>query len=247
MSEKIYMVSVVRDYAMYNKCIGENPCCAGVEKVILDNRTQNLGIPERYNAFIDAMTDDGWVVFCHEDWMPLEPLRPEALDKHCLWGPIGAKMEVCEHTDFIHIAGHIQQRRKDGSWHKDNRGTWKGDDTDTFDCQCVMVHSSLLREKGLRFDTHLTFDLYAEDFCAAAWLKGVPSRIFPLKCRHYSGGTIGERFWNSLAYLKEKYAACPKRFPSPVGRRNSFGGNQDKPILNYRRTPWARLRYLRKR
>jgi len=247
MSEKIYMVSVVRDLAMYNKCIGENPCCAGVEKVMLDNRTENLGISERYNRFIDTFTDDGWVVFCHEDWMLLEPLNLDNLDKNCLWGPIGAKMEVCEHTDFIHVSGSIQQRKKDGSWHRDNRGTWKGGDTDTFDCQCVIVHSSLLREKALRFDTQLTFDLYVEDFCAAAWQKGIPSLIAPIRCRHYSGGTIGERFWKSLAYLREKYSDCPKRFPTPVGRRNSFGGDQSKPILNYRRTPWARLRYLRKK
>jgi len=247
MSERIYMVSVVRDEAMYEKCIGSNPYCRDAEKVILDNRTENLPIPERYNRFLDSFTGDGWVVFCHEDWMPLEPLELEHLDRNCLWGPIGAILEVCEHTDFIHISGEIQQCRKDGRMLRRNKGTWKDGRTDTFDCQCIIVHSSLLREKELRFDNRLLFDLYAEDFCAQAWQKGVPSRIFPVKCRHYSGGTIGERFWKGLSYLREKYRDCPKRFPTPVGRRNSFGGDQAKPILNYRRTPWARLRYYRKK
>lgn len=249
MSEKVYMVSVVRDYEMYGKCILNNPCCRSLTVVTLDNREENLGIPLRYNRFIDSLEEDGWVIFCHEDWMPLMDLRPylAGLDKGCLYGPVGAVMEVCEHADFIHIAGHIQQRLKDGSWHRDVRGTWKGSEADTFDCQCIIVHSSLLKEKGLRFDQNLSFDLYAEDFCAAAWLKGVPSRILQVKCRHYSGGTVGGRFFSSLEYLKEKYRDCPKRFPSPVHRRISFGGDLSKPLYNYRRSPNAYLRYLIKK
>ena len=249
MSEPVFIVSVVRDYAMYNKCIAENPCCAGCTLVPLDNRTENLGVSQRYNQFIDGLEGDGWVVFCHEDWMPLQDIRPllRGLDKGCIYGPIGAIMEVCPRADFIHISGHIQQRRKDGSWHKDVRGTWKDGQADTFDCQCVIAHSSLLREKGLRFDEKLTFDLYVEDFCASAWLKEVPSKILPVRCRHYSGGTVGKRFFDSLAYLQEKYRDCPKRFPSPVHRRISFGGDQNRPIYNYRRSPNAYIRYLIKK
>lgn len=245
-SETAYLVSVVRDPGMYRRCIQDNPCCRGMELVALDNRLENQGVSARYNQFIDKQMGDGWVVFCHEDWMPLEPLLPllEGLDKGCLYGPIGAILEVCPHADFIHITGSIRQCRKDGSHLRRNRGTWKAPVADTFDCQCIVVHSSLLREKGLRFDEALPFDLYTEDFCAAAWLKGVPSRILPVQCRHYSGGTLSERFWRGLSYLREKYRTCEKRFPTAVHRRNTFGGDQQKPIYNYRRTLWARLRYL---
>lgn len=249
MSDKVFLVSVVRDYAMYQRCIIANPRCQFISIVTLDNREKNEGIPVLYNRFMDSLEEDGWVVFCHEDWMPLQDIRPllRGLDKGCIYGPIGAIMEVCPNADFIHLSGHIQQRRKDGSWHKDVRGTWKDGRADTFDCQCVIAHSSLLREKGLRFDEKLTFDMYVEDFCASAWLKGVPSKILPVKCRHYSGGTVGERFFDSLAYLQEKYKDCPKRFPSPVHRRISFGGDQNRPIYNYRRSPNAFLRYLIKK
>lgn len=249
MSEKVYMVSVVRDYAMYRKCIVDNPFCRSLSIVTLDNRKENLGIPVRYNRFMDSIQEDGWVVFCHEDWMPLQDIGPllEGLDRSSIYGPVGAVMEVCPRADFIHISGHIEQRRKDGSWHKDVRGTWRGGDADTFDCQCVIAHSSLLREKDLRFDEHLSFDMYAEDFCASAWLKGVPSKILPVKCRHYSGGTVGQRFWDSLEYLRGKFRDCPKRFPSPVHRRISFGGDQSRPIYNYRRSPNAVIRYLLKK
>lgn len=242
---KAYLVTVVRDNEMYRRCIAENPCCEGFTLVPLDNRQENLGIPLRYNQFIGSMEEAGWVVFCHEDWMPLEPLLPrlEGLDKRCLYGPVGARMESCQHSDFIHITGRIEQCRKDGSHRRKVRGTWKDGSTDTFDCQCVIVHSSLLGE--LSFDPELSFDLYAEDFCAEAWWKhAVPSCILPLRCRHYSGGVLSERFWKGLEYLRNKYRDCPKRFPTPVGRRNSFGGDQQKPLYNYRRSPWARLRYL---
>ena len=248
MGEKAYLVTVMRDPAMYRRCIAENPCCEGLTRVPIDNRQENLGIPERYNRFLETLDErDGWVIFCHEDWMPLEPLLPRLaeLDKRCLYGPVGARMEECLHADFIHITGRIEQCRKDGSRLRTVRGTWPDVSTDTFDCQCIIVHASLVRWCRLRFDPQLPFDLYAEDFCAAArWKYGVPSRILPLRCRHYSGGTVGERFWKGLDYLREKYRDCPIRFPTPVDRRNSFGGDQQKPIYNYRRSPAARLRYL---
>ena len=38
----------------------------------------------------------------------------------------------------------------------------------TFDCQCLIIHSSLINRYKLRFDENLTFDLYVEDFCANA-------------------------------------------------------------------------------
>lgn len=248
-AEKAYLVSVVRDFAMYRHCLAENPCCVGMERVVLDNTVENRSISSRYNQFIDNLQGDAWVVFCHEDWMPQEPLLPrlQGLDRRFLYGPIGAVLEECPNADFIHISGSIEQCRKNGSGLRRNRGTWLDDRTDTFDCQCVIAHSSLLKGKGLRFDENLSFDLYVEDFCAAAWLQGCPSRILSLRCRHYSGGKVGERFWQGLAYLREKYKDCPKRFPTPVDRRNSFGGNQQKRIYNYRRSPNARLRYWLKK
>ena len=202
----------------------------------------------RYNRFIDSLEEEAWIIFCHEDWQLRQDIRPllEQADRHTLWGPVGAYMEVCPHADFIHLCGTIRQT-KHGRWAKTVRGTWKDNSVHTFDCQCLIVHSSLLREKGLRFDERLSFDLYAEDFCAAAFLAGVPSRILPLACTHHSGGTLTQRYWDGLQYLRDKYKDVPLRFPSIVGRRNSFGGDQSKPIYNYRRQVPARIRYRLKK
>ena len=240
------MVSVVRDYGMYGKCILDNPLCRSLSIVTLDNREENLPVPQRYNSFLDSIgEEDAWIVFCHEDWMPMEDIGPHLrnLDKGCIWGPVGAFIENCQHSDFIHICGRVRQCHKDGSHRKTISGTWPAPEADTLDCQCLIVHSSLIREKGLRFDANLPFDLYSEDLSAGAYLLGVPTRILPLKCMHWSNGVVGERFFSALEYLREKYRNTPKRFPTTAGRRNTFGGDQSKPVYNYRRRLHALLRY----
>lgn len=249
MTGPVYMVSVVRDWAMYRRCIGNNPVCGGLQLCPLDNTQENLGIPQHYNRFLDSLQEDGWVVFCHEDWMPLEDLRPllENLDRNALYGPVGAVLEHAPHADFIHLSGTVEQCHKDGRFRKTVRGTWTDGMADTFDCQCVIAHSATLREKGLRFDPQLSFDLYAEDFCAAAALSGVPSRILPVRCRHYSGGRLSMRFYSGLAYLREKYRRSPRRFPSPVHSRIFFGGTSTLPVYNFRPRLRERIRYFLKK
>ena len=81
---------------------------------------------------------------------------------------------------------------------------------------CIVVHSALVKQYGLRFDTNLSFDLYAEDFCAAASLRhGVKTRILPFKCKHWSQGQIAHRFHEQRNYLYHKYPA--NEFASTTG------------------------------
>ena len=47
---------------------------------------------------------------------------------------------------------------------------------DTVDCQCLIVHSDLIKKYHLRFDEHLQFHFYAEEFCIMASEKyNIPS------------------------------------------------------------------------
>jgi hypothetical protein len=77
----------------------------------------------------------------------------------------------------------------------------------TLDCQSILVHTKLLRKNPrLRFDEHLTFDLYAEDFCINAKHNlGIDSKVYPLTFQHYSHGKITERYHSGLRYLAKKY------------------------------------------
>jgi len=244
--EPVYIVSVVRDFEMYDRCVRNNPFCQAFRQVPLDNRAENLPVPVRYNQFLDTLQEDGWIIFCHEDWRLDEDLMPSLrdLDKGCLWGPIGIWLKECRHSDFMEVRGCVTDSFKDGSDPRRYRGFAMEGRVDSFDCQCLVVHSSLIRQHDLRFDENLTFDLYVEDFCVAAHVKaGIESRILPMRCQHYSRGTISQRFQDSLSYLQKKYAFAAKRYATIVGRHATFGGRMDKPVYYLHRTLGALLRY----
>jgi len=198
--DKVVVISVVRDFAMYGKCLADNPCLAGAERVVFDNRAKNEPIPVLYNRFLDAFdfARPAWFVFCHEDFQPLESLvsslekvRPDAL-----WGPVGActvwRWKVDPHFTIL---GQVRESSKDGGGLR-MLGTevGRGAEAETLDCMCVVAHSSTVARHGLRFDVRFPFDLYVEDFCVGARGKGIPSCVLPMACRHWSRGVMGERY-----------------------------------------------------
>lgn len=248
MPSTVRLVSVVRDFEMYRQCILDNPWCQGLDILTLDNRTVNRFIPLCYNEVLAACKpeEDTWLVFCHEDWHPECDLCAllEPLDRTRLYGPIGVYVEEGRMSDFIHIFGHVRHCRKDGSAPRTVKGRKDEDQVDTFDCQCLIVHSSLVCRYGLRFDERLSFDLYVEDFCVSALERyGIESHTLAIECTHFSKGKIGERFYQSLAYLQEKYAASDKRYGTIVGKKNSFGRNCGKRIHHYRKSLLSLLCY----
>lgn len=246
METPVRLISVVRDFQMYQRCIQDNPWCAGMEKTVLDNRRDNRYITVLYNEVLAECADDEWLVFCHEDWHPDCDLRPllAPLDRDRLYGPIGVYVEEGRLADFIHIMGHVRHCRKDGTAVRMVKGIRAEGRVDSFDCQCIILHSSLVKRYGLRFDERLSFDMYVEDFCVGAYLRyGIESHTLDIPCTHYSKGNLCDRFYQSLAYLQEKYADAPKRFGTIVGRKNSFGANTGKRMHHYRNTLTAMIRY----
>ena len=218
--DAIVLISVVRDFAMYDRCVKGNPFVAGVELRPVDNREKNEGIPVGYNRFLDSRPPDerAWYVFCHEDFEWREPaaevFAPSrfpamAVDPTAsLWGPIGAATRV--RFGLYHqwcLVGSVEECRKDGT----NRRTIgtavpAGTPVETFDCQCLAVHSTLVQRHRLRFDEALTFDLYAEEFCLAAQqAAGTVSRVLPMAACHWSGGSVQPRYYAQEAHVNAKY------------------------------------------
>ena len=247
-SEKIFCVSAVRDFAMYRQCIADNPLCAGWELHPFDNRTDNLGIPAIYNRFIDSLSEEGWVVFCHEDWMVQSELQAvlQGKAKDRLYGPIGVAYEEGRKADFVSLIGAVNESRKDGSHRKQLRGVHRRGIASTFDCMCVIAHSSLLRKEGLRFDELLLFDMYVEDFCCAAKESfGVVSEILPIESQHFSEGVTGQRFQDALSYVREKYSGARGRYATTVGYLNVWGAlPENKPVYELRRNLRSLLRRI---
>ena len=232
MEQEIVIVSVVRDFGMYETCVRDNPCLAGCRLVCIDNREQNRPVPVCYNEFLSS-DSSGWLVFCHEDWQVLEPLQPvlERLDPAHIYGPIGVFIEERPFCDHLLVRGTVRQSGKDGVNPVLVRGLEPEGRVDTLDCQCLIVHASLVARAGLRFDERFAFDMYVEDFCAAAFEKaGILTYAIPLDCLHRSAGRIARPFRQALRYVREKYPVSRKRYATIVGHLNTFGRHPHKPV-----------------
>ena len=242
----VRVVSIVRDRGMYDRCVSSNPAFRGCELCPIDNTVENRPITLLYNRFLDDLAGDCWICFCHEDWMPHTDIASlvETFDKSCLYGPVGVFVEERKRVDVIVPRGSVSQTRKDGSRQITITGKDVEGRVDTFDCQCFFVHSSVVSKFGLRFDEALTFDMYVEDFCVSAYERyGIESRTVRIDCTHFSAGKLSERFYDSLAYVRGKYAVSKKRYATIVGHLNTFGGDSAKTVFKWKRIPWVKLRY----
>ena len=210
--DSVVVVTVVRNRDMYERCIETNPFLGHCVLKKIDNSVDNLPIPVRYNEFLESydLSKDSWFVFCHEDFEfkenPISAICP--LDKSLIHGPIGAAAKT--YLGLISICqfrGMIKSSDKSGQ-HVENFGriVTPGILVDTLDCQCMIVHSSLLRKTGIRFDNKLEFDLYIEDFCLQALTRwNIKTAIVPLKCQHWSRSERPARFDEKQKYLTRKY------------------------------------------
>lgn len=205
-------VSVVRDFDLYRRCLRENPKCSGVQFVAFDNTSNNQPIPVRYNSFLDGYdySHETWFMFCHEDFEPQEDISAllATADRSALHGVVGGVRRGFAGFGRQVIYGNMTERRRDGEGEERRvgRGIERMVEVEAFDCCCLIVHSSLIQKFHLRFDERLLFDLYVEDFCAAAKVfHGVRSFVHPVKCCHHSGSRATERLYRHLPYLKAKY------------------------------------------
>ncbi len=202
------IISVVRNFDFYNRCVKENPFNKGAKFTTVDNLSENRSIALRYNEFLDAYdyAKPDWLIFCHEDWEIKEnwQSRLDELDKNKLYAPIGLFLT----KSFLpKLKGEIICSDKDGeNAELFGEKVVTGTEVGTFDCQCLLIHSDLVKKYNLRFDKNLSFDLYVEDFCINAKEKHqIVSCIFQLDCQHYSRGNIQPRFYEQLKYLRKKY------------------------------------------
>ncbi|MCQ2966099.1 MAG: hypothetical protein MJ250_05105 [Alphaproteobacteria bacterium] len=208
MSE-VVMISVVRNFEMYERLVKSNSFNQKAEFVVFDNNKENIGISARYNSFLENndYSKDAWFIFCHEDWELKEDISSKLsnLDKNALYGPIGVTFG--KFWKLATTKGEITQSDKDGNdISKQGHFVHTNEVVGTFDCQCLIVHSSLIKKYNLRFDENLLFDLYVEDFCINAREKyDICSKVLQMECQHYSEGNITDRFYKQLKYLRNKY------------------------------------------
>jgi len=215
--DKIIFISVVRDFGMYGKVIKDNPFVIN-DKIFLqpiDNTVENLGLPKRYNEFLDSYdySQPSWFVLCHEDWEILESIsaKLENLDKSSLYGSFGARLVAQDGKLTREYVGDIYDCPKNNENNLQRLGCEFENLTkvDTLDCQALIVHSDLIKKFKLRFDEQLFWDLYVEDFCLNAYIKHmIESKVLDLEvCHHSRISDISERpsVFEKSPYINEKY------------------------------------------
>lgn len=221
----IHIVTVVNNYGLFESTIKQNAFMNAFPIHVYDNTRENIGLSKRYNEFLEqALPDDGWVVFCHQDFSLQEDLAPKLarVDPACLYGPTGTG-PVKQLLFIASISRYGIERCRLGIYDRTKKfgritqktplkeqrmGRYirKPVVVDTVDCCCLIAHSSVIRKYGLRFDEKLDWHLYVEDFCLNARERhGVLTKALQLDCVHLSAGTTDTRFESDLVYLKAKY------------------------------------------
>ena len=238
-------ISVVRDFPFYERLVRGNPVNAGAKFVAFDNLAENRSITARYNSFLDGwdFATEAWFVFLHEDFQFLEP--------------VGEILEKCSRDRIYGVVGPRTTRPDSDvlfSLNSDRDGcrlAFYGQpfkepiEVLTTDCNCLIVHSSLVARLCLRFDEHLLFDLYAEDFEIDARERfGIRTFVLPVRCRHWSFGHMGERFFRQRGYLMDKYAEASRVYRTTTRQLIGPRRMAAKALLANRR--WARRDWLRR-
>ena len=207
------VVSAVRDHACHARCLRDNPHLRGARFVVFDNTRDNIPIPRRYNAFIDALPPDaGWILFAHEDLEPLADPRPLLARRNPLF-PLGLIGTRLVGGSLPLPFGEIDDSARDGSRPHHHHPPFPytpllGAYAENCDCCAIFIHADCLRATGLRFDPACAWDLYAEDFCFQ-FIRRTGHRIgiLPLPAHHWSKGNPDTaHFRAALAHLNAKYA-----------------------------------------
>ena len=215
---RAYLVSVVNAFDVYNQVIAENPAVADCIKVTYDNTEENIGIPARYNNFIDqniVEDTDFWIIFCHQDFGFNEPPGDKLakLPVGAIYGPVGVKNVKfrCRRPPWRKyyrkmMYGELKQGKNNSDFRVDGIRVDDPVEVDTCDCCCLIVHSSLIRKYNLRFDEKLKFHLYAEDFSITAGKKyDIKTRAVQFDCYHLGKGNYSDEYYRDLEYVKAKH------------------------------------------
>lgn len=228
MSVKVQIVTVVNKPSQYARYVKNNPFYKDLDLVSFDNTNQNIPITARYNDFLDnRMLPDAWVIFCHQDFSINEDvsLKLKDLDKGCIYGPIGIKACRSKALSFRLTGPKALTLRKrvffERKWHgqilqglanDESKSILIGEkssglpEVDTLDSCCFIVHSSLMRKYGVRFDTNLDFNLFAADLSIMARkLYKIKTKILQMDCFHLSRGVRSAGYYRCLSYLISKY------------------------------------------
>ena len=174
-----------------------------------------LGLPSIYNSRISEAANDSILVFMHDDvW----------IDDYFLADHVNAGLRV---YDVIGVAGNKQRAEFQPAWtflddkytpadRKNLSGsvaTGKNPfsailyfvgvpaECELLDGVFIAARKSVLKEKGVSFDTRFDFNFYDLDFCRSARQNGLRLGTWPISLTHQSDGKFGSKQWIDKFYV----------------------------------------------
>lgn len=224
----VHIVSVVNNIPQYQGLFMANPHLAGHNCTLCpllnpepEQPDMVLGLPTLYNRFLDNFdySKPSWLIFVHNDVEILGNLDVLSdLPQDTLYGPCGAYVALKKGLPTAVFIGHNLAQHPDSDMYffgasQNNFRLFPKDkekyEVDTFDCMCLIVHSSLVDKYKLRFDSNLRFDLVVEDFCISAKVQhGIKSKLVNILMNHHSATSalrLPPSYFASLKYLNNKY------------------------------------------
>jgi GT2 family glycosyltransferase len=180
-----------------------------VPRIAFENRR---GLPEIYNARIDAEDAAAHLVFVHDDvW----------LDDYLITDRV---VNGLRNFDVIGVAGNRRRVARQPAWaFVDDALTWDAREhlsgavahgaqpfgpvswfgPSTVACELLdgvflAASTAVLRQHAVRFDPRFAFHYYDMDFCRSARAAGLRLGTWPICITHQSGGAFGMPPWREV-------------------------------------------------
>jgi GT2 family glycosyltransferase len=167
------------------------------------------GLPELYNARIDAANADSILVFIHDDvWIDdifFGQRVVEGLQEFDVIGVAGNRRRLAAQPAWVHVdlnftvdeAEHLSGAVAHGK-HPFGQIHYFGPapaSCELIDGLFIAAKKSTLQKTGVRFDPRFDFHFYDLDFCRSARRSGLRIGCWPVSLTHQSEGAYGGAAW----------------------------------------------------
>lgn len=169
------------------------------------------GLPDIYNARIDAAAADDWLVFVHDDvWIAdffLYDHLAQAMQQFDVVGVAGSTRRLPRQPNW----GYLDDRFTPETIEHQSGSVAHGKhpfgpvsffgpapaECELLDGLFLAARAGTLREKGVRFDPQFDFHFYDMDFCRTARDRGLRLGTWPICLAHQSEGNFDTPHWHA--------------------------------------------------
>jgi hypothetical protein len=214
---KIHIVTVVKDFELYESSIKSNEFIKNCNLITYDNSQEDISITQRYNDFLEnhlkKISANDWIIFCNQGFSFMEDVKEiiKTLEPNSIYGVMGAKTkrkfswrrfkfidEIAKVGGVITDEDYIPKKR--------SKKEQKLKMVENIDSCCMLINAELLQDFHLNFNEKLPYFFFIEEFCLAALYKyKIKSYVLPLDAFFLGPQEFPPEYYESKDYLKAEY------------------------------------------